>query len=333
MARSVSAAPGRAPRWSTGRLAVGGAGVLLAVVVLLPDLLGLDRLAPFAAVVALRPQLTVATAVSALLVLLGWRRRRWPEACAVLAVCLVAGACVVPRAFAAPSPAPGGRDLTVLSFNVDQGGADVPALAAEIRRARPDLVVLPEAADRFAALLGGAIPDLGYRSVVGAAPGAPDVHGIAVFTAPALGPVTSRVLRQGRADPWLELTGGTLGALRLVAVHVAAPVPGKIRSWPGELAALRTWCGPGAGPVVVAGDFNATDDHREFRAGTAGCGDAGAATGQGLTATWNAAWPRWFGAQIDHVLTGGGPQPVDLRILDLPGSDHRALLARVRLPG
>lgn len=55
-------------------------------------------------------------------------------------------------------------------------------------------------------------------------------------------------------------------------------------------------------------------------------------TGQGLTATWNAAWPRWFGAQIDHVLTAGPLRIVSLQILDLPGSDHRALLAQVRAP-
>ena len=220
--------------------------------------------------------------------------------------------------------------MTVLSFNVDQGEADVPALARTIRAARPDVVVLPEAAEHYRALLAAAIPDLGYRSAVGAAPDADDVNGITVFTAPALGPVAGRVIDQGGFDPWLELTGGRLGAVRLVAVHVSAPVPGKIVSWPRELAQLQTWCGPGSGPAVVVGDLNATLDHREFRDGTAGCQDAGAVTGQGLTATWNAAWPRWFGAQIDHVLAAGPLRTVSLRILDLPGSDHRALLARVR---
>jgi endonuclease/exonuclease/phosphatase (EEP) superfamily protein YafD len=329
MTQTVFAAPRRL-RWPVGRLLGGVAVVLLAILVLLPDLLGLDRFVIFAMLVALRPQLTAVTVLLAVLVMLGWRRR-WPQAVAVLLVCLVATAIVVPRVVPRPAPAPGGHELTVLSFNVDQGQADVPALAAAIRRSRPDVVVLPEAADRFRALLAGAIPELGYRSSVGARPGADDVNGITVFTAPGLGPVNSRVIEQGRFDPWLELTGGRLGALRLLAVHVSAPVPDKIRSWSGELAQLRTWCGPGAGPTVVAGDLNATLDHREFRDGTQGCQDAGADTGQGLTATWNAAWPRWFGAQIDHVLTGGGLQATDLRILDLPGSDHRPLLAEVRL--
>lgn len=324
-------APESPPRGAARRIrrAVAGAVVVgAAVVVLLPDRLGLDGWNPLTAAVAIRAQLAVAVAVPALL-LLGSRRCR-PVAGAVLAVCAVAGALVVPRVVASSPPPGPGSAMTVLSFNVDQGGADVTAVAATIRAARPDVVVLPEAAERYRALVAAAIPDLGYRSAVGAAPGADDVNGITVFTAPGMGPLTSRVIGQGGFDPWLELSGGRLGATRLVAVHVSAPVPGKIESWPGELAQLQDWCAPGTGPALIVGDFNATFDHREFRAGTAGCRDAGAVTGQGLTATWDAAWPRWFGAQIDHVLTGGGPQPVALRILDLPGSDHRALLARLR---
>ncbi|HEY2192756.1 MAG TPA: endonuclease/exonuclease/phosphatase family protein [Actinomycetospora sp.] len=302
----------------------------LAVVILLPDVVGLDRSVPFAALAAFRPLLTVVTVLVAL-AMLTWRGAR-TLAAAVLMVCVAAGALVVPRAVPRTVPAANGPYLTVLSFNVDQGEADVAAVAATIRRERPDVVVLPEAAERYRTLLAEAVPDLGYRSWLGARPDADDVNGITVFTASWSGPLDSRTIDQGRFDPWLELTGGRLGALRLVAVHVSAPVPEKIRSWPGELAQLQSWCGPGAGPAVLVGDFNGSLDHREFRDGTQGCLDAGAVTGEGLTATWNATWPRWSGVQIDHVLGGGGASPTALRILDLPGSDHRALLARVRLP-
>ena len=328
MALTAPATPPRTARWRVGRWLVGAVVVGAAVVVLLPDLLGLDGWVPLAGAVAFRAQLTVAIAASSLLLLRSRRCR--PVAGVVLAVCMVAGALVVPRVVASPPPPGPGPTMTVLSFNVDRGEADVAALATTIRSTRPDVVVLPEAAERYRALLARAIPDLGYRSAVGAGPAAADVHGITVFTVAAMGPLSSRVIDQGGFDPWLELSGGRLGATRLVAVHVSAPVPDKIESWPGELAQLQTWCAPGSGPAVIVGDLNATFDHREFRAGTAGCRDAGAVTGQGLTATWDAVWPRWFGVQIDHVLTGGGPAPVGLQILDLPGSDHRALLARIR---
>jgi endonuclease/exonuclease/phosphatase (EEP) superfamily protein YafD len=322
-------------RWTStgpraGQVVLVAVVVTLAALVLVPDLLGLDRHVVTAALLAVRPQVLAVTTLVSLAALL-WRRAR-REAGAVLVICAVAGGLVLPRVVADPGAPASGPEMTVLSFNVDDGRASVPALAATIRATRPDVVVLPESAERFRALLARAIPDLAYRSFVGAAPGADDVHGITVLTAPTMGSPMSRVIDEGDADPWIELTGGRFGPLHVVAVHVAAPVEGKIESWPGELGQLATWCGSGAAPAIVAGDFNATDDHRDFRTGTAGCRDAGSATGQGLTATWDAAWPRWFGAQIDHVLTGHGPQPVALGILDLPGSDHRALLAHIELP-
>ncbi|NMO92992.1 endonuclease/exonuclease/phosphatase family protein [Actinomycetospora sp. TBRC 11914] len=302
---------------------------VIGVLVLLPDRLGLDGVVPLADSIAFRPQLAVVTTVLALAAL-AYRRMR-TAAVALLAVSVVALALVVPRGVARPPSPSTAPTLTVLSFNVDRGEADVQSLAEVVRRVRPDVVVLPESATRYSALVTAAIPDLGYRSSVAARPGAPDVAGVTVLTAASLGPVAGRVIEQGRFDPWLELSDGRLGALRLVAVHVSAPVPQKIGSWARELPQLQTWCRPGAGPVVLAGDFNATLDHRFFRDGTRGCQDAGVVSGQGLVGTWNAAWPWWAGAQIDHVLTGGGPEPVDMTVLDLPGSDHRAVLARVRL--
>ena len=331
MSGTVGEAPlrRRTSSWA-GRVLRGAVAATAGALVLLPDLPGLDHSLPFAVLVAFRPYLAAATAVIALVVVLRWRRA-WPEAVAVLLVSLVAVALVVPNALPRSASRETGPTVSVLSFNVDRGGADVSALADTIRRTRPDVVVLPEAAGRYRALLGRAIPDRGYRSYLAARPGAPDVNGVTVLTAADMGPLATRVVAQSGFDPWLELTGGRIGSLRLVAVHVSAPVAGKIGSWSRELAQLQAWCGPGAGPVVLAGDFNATSDHSAFRSGTRGCADAGARTGQGLTATWNAAWPRWFGVQIDHVLTGGGPRALGMTVLDLPSSDHRAVLARVQL--
>jgi endonuclease/exonuclease/phosphatase (EEP) superfamily protein YafD len=99
-----------------------------------------------------------------------------------------------------------------------------------------------------------------------------------------------------------------------------------------ELGLLRTWLAEGAGPHVVVGDLNATLDHAPLRAALSGARDVAADVGQGLTSTWPTALPRWLGVQIDHVLVGGGVHPAAARVLDLPGSDHRALLARVVLP-
>lgn len=124
----------------------------------------------------------------------------------------------------------------------------------------------------------------------------------------------------------MQVTGGALGAVRVVAVHVAAPIPGLMQGWISEFGMLQQWCAPGRGSNIVIGDVNATLDHSPLRSGITGCTDAAADRGQGLVATWPSTWPRWFGVQIDHVFTAGGLRPKSLRVLDIPGSDHRALL-------
>jgi endonuclease/exonuclease/phosphatase (EEP) superfamily protein YafD len=318
--------------------------VLLAAAVLLPDLVALDRWLPFAVTVALRPVLTAATAVLVLLLALRrWRaptRRRAGTAgtVALAGTALVVGvavALVVPRTVAADPPPPGGTPLTVVSFNAFEGRADVAVLADLVRRERPDLVVLPEAGDRFRARLAVLLPE--YRSWSNVPPGVRDVRGITVLAAPRAGDVTARTISEPPGSPgdtrypWAEVTGGILGPVRLGAVHVVSIVPEWIGYWPGELALLQRWCGPAAGPALVVGDLNATPDHSAFRAGTRGCADAASERGAGLRGTWPASWPPAVGAPIDHVLTANGPRAREVAVADVPGSDHRALVVRLRL--
>ena len=84
---------------------------------------------------------------------------------------------------------------------------------------------------------------------------------------------------------------------------------------------------------VLAGDFNATLDHSMLRAGMVGCDDAAAQRGDGLIPTWGPTQrTRAIGPQIDHVLATRGIQAASFQVLDLPGSDHHAILATLRLP-
>ncbi|GAA4914886.1 endonuclease/exonuclease/phosphatase (EEP) superfamily protein YafD [Actinomycetospora succinea] len=310
---------------------------VLAVLVLLPDLLGLDRHLPFAVFSALRPALTVVAAAGLVLVAVVLRRRLRATGvvglAAVAVVVAVAAAIVVPRAIPAPPPPPGGTPLTVLELNAFEGNADAGALAAVVRRERPDLVVLPEAGERFRARMAALLPE--YRSWTNVPARAADVRGITVLSSPRAGDVTARTISDAPGTPtdtrypWAEITGGILGPVRLGAVHVVSIVPGWVSYWPGELAQMQRWCS--GGPALVVGDFNATPDHSAFRAGTAGCTDAATERGASLTGTWFAGVPRAVGAQIDHVLMTGGPQARDVSVIDVPGTDHRALLAHLRL--
>jgi endonuclease/exonuclease/phosphatase (EEP) superfamily protein YafD len=295
-----------------------------------PELFGLASSRPFAQVVAFRPVAAAGLlALAALTVLI--RRRWWPVALVLGVVAGVALGAVLPRAVAGPLP-PAGPELTVLSFNVSQGRADVEALAAEIRRSTPDLVVLPEAGQRFAGRLAPLLGDLGYRSSVTTAADEPDGSGIVVLTSARLGTVSTTPLDLGNKFRWMRLTGGGLGQVQVVAMHTAAPVPGMDAAWGNDLGMLGQWCAGGHAARILVGDVNATLDHAQLRAAVAGCTDAAADRGQGLVATWPTKWPRWFGVQIDHVFTGGGLRPASVQVLDLPGSDHRALLTSIALP-
>ena len=312
------------------RLLVGLPVAVIGAVLLGPEVFGLADSAPFVQVVAFRPVLAAGLLVLAVLPVL-IRRRWWPVALLPALVALVALGAVVPRAVAGPPP-PAGTSLTVLSFNVLGGRADPAALAATMRASRPDLVVLPEAGQRYQRRLTPLLAGLGYRSWVTTSAGESESDGIVVLASARLGNATGRPLVLDTKRRWMTLTGGGLGDLTLVAVHTAAPVR-DLPGWAAELGNLRQWCTEGFGPHLVVGDVNATLDHAPLRAATAGCTDAAAARGEGLVATWPTAWPRWLGVQIDHVFTSGGPVAASVQVLDLPGSDHRALLTRIVLPG
>jgi endonuclease/exonuclease/phosphatase (EEP) superfamily protein YafD len=119
----------------------------------------------------------------------------------------------------------------------------------------------------------------------------------------------------------------------VVALHMAGPIPQSAR-WkadmallPGVLQAL-----PESAPVIVGGDFNATYDSKAFRKLLRGGYHDGAdQAGAGIVRTFPAN--RWFPPLIgiDHVLTRGAAA-VHLRTVEIPGSDHRAVVAALAVP-
>jgi endonuclease/exonuclease/phosphatase (EEP) superfamily protein YafD len=305
--------------------------VAAVALVTLPDLARLDRFTPFAQLVALRPYLLAGLViiVPVLLVFARWVHGAVLAAAGVVAVLLVAGGIVAPRTVATPAPV-GGRTLTVAAFNTYSGAADVGEVATLIRDERPDLVSLVEASTTFGSKLAPLVEPLGYHLVTAVGEPEGDLGGVTAVVADHLGDVRSSTYT-ATPFPRVELVGGGLGELRFVAFHTLAPRRGDVPQWQSDVGLVSQWCA-GPQPAIIAGDFNATLDHSVFRSAMAGCGDAAAQRGHGLTPTWPTWLPDWLGPQIDHVLATDPIVAETFEVREIAGSDHRAVLARLRVP-
>ncbi|MDD7937928.1 endonuclease/exonuclease/phosphatase family protein [Actinomycetospora lutea] len=304
------------------------AGAAAAAALLVPELRGRERLRPWPILLAARPALAGGVGAVAALAALSPRLRPVALGAAGAAGVVVAG----PRRRARTTPGP--TTLTVLVANVWQGRADPAALAAILCAERPDLVVLPEAGERFVARLAEHTGDLDHRAWSAPPPHAypprahrrvpdhPDGPWTTVLAARRLGDVRVTPVEAGGRYGWLEVAGGALDDVRVLAAHPVAPTPGLVGRWADELDLLAAWRAAAGGPTVIAGDLNSTTEHRALAA----LGDARAPGGP---PTWPARWPRWLGFRIDHVLAGGGIAVRSTRVLDLPGSDHRAVIAHL----
>ena len=327
---SLVRSPGSRPRRrSVVSAAVGAAATAAA---LLPDRIGGPRF-PFVALGALRPH-TTATALAAAAMLAAHPRTR-PLAAGVGSAALASAAALGARGRSAAAPV--GDDtrpvteLTVLAANVLVGRADTGALATVLERERPDLVSLPEAGPDYRDKLLPLVAELGYQAWASTAPGTSDGEGVVLLAAARMGALTVTSGREMR-HRYLRATGGALGRRSFFAVHPEAPMgPMRTARWQSDIAHIARWCAESPGPIV-AGDFNATADNAAFREVLHHCRSAADGTGQGLVGTFPAGVPPWCGIQIDHVLVPTEATTSRFAVLPVAGSDHRAVLAGIRLP-
>jgi endonuclease/exonuclease/phosphatase (EEP) superfamily protein YafD len=302
-----------------------------AAVALHGDRFGLGDRHPMVGIAALRPYVAAATAAAAAVL-----ARRRPVPAAVLAGLAAAAAPpLVGRIGAAPAVAEHPDDLIVLAANVWHGRARPVAFAALLERERPDLVALSEAGEPFLDVLRPHLEPLGYRSWASTGPGVRDGEGVALLAGPRAGELTVTGGPELRTR-YLRATGGILGERAFVAVHTAAPTTiAGTRFWRQDLAALARWSHEPVAPII-AGDLNATLDHAPLRAVLGPVVSASTGSGRGLVGTFPTPlrpnWPALIGIHIDHVLVPVGSAVARYAIVDVPGSDHRAVLARVRTP-
>jgi endonuclease/exonuclease/phosphatase family metal-dependent hydrolase len=262
----------------------------------------------------------------------GARRRVWVLAGAGLATVglLVQGWSVAPLfAGGTAGGADHRADLTVMSSNLEFGQGDGATVARVVAEEGVDLLVLVEVTpsalrDLEAAGLDDLLPHRAGRAVEGAS-------GTMVFSRHPLALLEPLELGNGG----LELEVQAPESFRLLAVHPAQPV-GWPTSWLADMDTVRDRASAAvsAAPTLVVGDFNATRDHKPFRAVLdTGLRDAAEQAGSGWQPTWPArgSWgPLLPLLMIDHVLASDHYETWHTSTVQVPGSDHLALLARLQ---
>ena len=254
--------------------------------------------------------------------------RRWTTAAVASVACVLVGVVQIPANISTPY-AGKGRDLVVLQANLKIGGADPEVLTRLVRDHHVDILATEELTNaEQAALIDAELPALlPHRYTAPLVDGGgglgmwsrfplSDTHNVPDYSA---GLLTAQV-----AVPRHHLT--------FVALHLSPPFRQPFPTWRSEIGSLGgTLSGlPATGPVIAAGDFNATVDHAQFRdLLTGGYHDAADQAGAGYLPTYPD--DRWWGPVIgiDHVLSRGVVVATAAETLSVSGSDHRGLLVHM----
>jgi endonuclease/exonuclease/phosphatase (EEP) superfamily protein YafD len=313
--------PSRRVEWTVAGALAGWAAARLA---------GADRLrfaeAWTVPLLSFTPQVTAGAWASALLL-----RGAGPTAATAVAGAALTAA-VGPRAVPARQPPGAGPVLRVLTANLLFGRAVAEEVAELVCRKHADVLFVQELTDEAAtrlqrAGLGDLLP---YRATQ------PTPHGTrgSIYARYPLrgGPLAAPV-SAARCTARLDLPSGQ--SVQLVCIHAAPPKPpwspDATARWRTQLSVLPA---PGDSPRILAGDFNATLDHAQFRRLLRrGYLDAASQVGNGLSPTWGPQPGRRLALlAIDHVLIDRRCAVLTTSAHWLTGSDHRALYAELRLP-
>ena len=236
------------------------------------------------------------------------------------------------RAAAGPSRGTGSATtlrLRLFTVNARGGAADPAALLHILRRHGVDVLAVQELTPHMVSrLVAAGLTQLLPFSHLDPRPGAMGTGLWARWPLTPLPPVPGLTAAAPRAR--IDPLGGL--PVRLAAVHPLALVHGHTDIWRRELAMIKQTLATVDEPHVVAGDFNATRDHRPFRellaAGFADCADS----------SQNRSWPgfTWPTAggmlpimRLDHVLVSSTATVPMTRAIRVPSTDYHGVLAAI----
>lgn len=308
------------------------AAAALALVTLLRFLDGIlsfgDRLSHFTAYWALCALCLLALAVAA-------RRWKLTAVCAVLAI--VNGAPVL--RFWLPKgrnvvESGGSTEFTVVSSNLYASNQRKPEALAQLIRMSPDVLVIMELGREWRRTLKPLLEKYPHHAGTGGTIWLLSRHPIRMSS-------SGEIVTTGRpgSSPFVEATIVLpVSAIRIVGVHATRPTGSE------GVAQQRRQAGdyvrslqrdPNAEHRMLVGDLNTSPFSSVFHHLVQTTGLRDAAKGWGYQPTWGPRLPRepllpWLGIPIDHALVSDRVVVENRRVGEMPGSDHRYQLIKLR---
>lgn len=212
--------------------------------------------------------------------------------------------------------------LTVAEANVEFHNTDPTPVMAWLKQTQPDVVVLLEVSEPFAAALA-AWSDYPHRKVLPSG----DPFGIAVLSRHPLTRLEVKPLRLGMDTITVSMDWRGQ-PVALTAVHTMPPLtPDYVQARDRDVADLTATLIAARQPALMVGDLNATPWSSAFGQ------MSGLRRTTSLAPTWHAAARGLTGIPIDHVLASTNWQVAGhARGPDI-GSDHLPVVVRMTLAG
>ena len=234
----------------------------------------------------------------------------------------VMGPLLLPRAEAAAGP---GTPFRLTTLNLYYENRDTQPTLDYIAHVRPDIAVFEETLRHWPAALDPLRRDMPY--VASIPPEVSYFKGLMLFSRwPIL-----QVSYERPVPRYLPVLVARIAVkdatVTVIAAHPTHPTsPDYAETRRLYMKAIAEVAARTKGPVVVAGDFNATPWSRPYRA----LRDDAALTDAAARRPWLTTWPTWFpgpGLQIDHVLVNRDVLVRGLERGPSVGSDHYPLTA------
>lgn len=270
---------------------------------------------------------------------LGVVRRRRCAGMAILAALIAAaglGPVLAPIQPSGAGAADGARPLTVLYANLRDRNPQPRALAAALRALDADVLITSETTGAVADGEGGLREHYPFR-LVSPAP-APILRTAIWSKFPLEG---GRLYLNNTVAPTAAQAVADLGGglrLGLIGAHFSRPSEGLRQVQADALGPMADGMRQSqrARPLISVGDFNAPP---WSWIATRAAEVTGTRVVGGQRVTWKGEYPTPFGSipapwgqQIDHILVSGGIFVDTVETPVLPGSDHRGLFVRLRIP-